>query len=100
MPQKIITIPLGARVCRIAPGFKLVSEIEEELGGIAALASRLAEGRWRTAELVTLVHILLEAAGRTADYLELGNDMIAEGLAGYAAAARDFLNWILEGEKQ
>jgi hypothetical protein len=39
------------------------------------------------------------AAGRTADYAALGDGMIAEGLAVYAAAARNFLNHILDGEK-
>jgi hypothetical protein len=80
------------------PGIALVSEIEQELGGIADLAARLGSGQWRAGELVTLTHILLQAAGNAADWLKLGDGMVAEGLALHAEAARAFLNKILDGE--
>lgn len=90
-------VHLGGRAYRVAPDLRLVREIETELGSLPALAARLEEGRWVAGELVALVQMFLQSAGRTVDYARLGEQMIAEGLARHAAAARAVLGVILEG---
>ena len=90
------TITFENHLYTVQPDMALVSEIESELGGIPALVAKLSSSDWSIGELVTLVQICLQAAGRSADYRALGNRMIADGLDAYLAAARAILCTILK----
>jgi hypothetical protein len=96
--MKTVIFRCGGRVHRVMPGIALACEIEAELGGLAALAARLKGGTWCAAEVVTLTHILLSAAGAEADWGKLGDGMMEEGLSACAAEALAFLNRILDGD--
>ena len=78
MPQTENRIPLRFknRVYLINPDFGLVREIEHELGSAVQLLERLSRQDWKISELVTLTHMMLQAAGETVDYLFLGNQML------------------------
>jgi hypothetical protein len=97
--MKTIPFRISGRVFRVVPGIALVSGIEEELGGLAALAARFRDGAWRAGELVTLTHIILDAAGAAGDWRALGDTMVAGGLSAHAESALDFLCKILDGDK-
>jgi hypothetical protein len=97
---KTNTIPLRFenRMFVIKPDFSLVREIENELGSISALRENFLCNGWLVSDLVTLVQMLLQAAGRPVDYLLLGNAMLNEGLMHYLAAAQVFLDLVLHAE--
>jgi hypothetical protein len=97
---KINTLPLrfDSRVYTIVPNFTLIREIERELGGIAALKENFSRGSWLVTDLVALMQMLLQAAGKTVDYILLGNAMLKEGLLQYLAAAQVFLDMVLHAE--
>ena len=83
------------KVYAVNPVFELVREIEHELGGIAELEERFADMSWEVSDLVTLIHMMLQAAGETVDYLSLGNAMLKEGLGRYLSSAQSFLRLVL-----
>lgn len=74
---------------------RLLLEIESELGPLAALLCRFHADDWRLADLVSLVHMLLDAAGIEEDYMALGDEMLQAGLPTYLAAAREFLEGVI-----
>lgn len=86
------------RVFAVAPAFALVREIEDELGSIAALRDNFSHGGWQVTDLVTLVQMMLQSAGKTVDYVSLGNIMLHEGLMPYLSAAQVFLDMVLYAE--
>jgi hypothetical protein len=94
------TLPLRHenRFFLVRPDFLLVREIEGELGGLAALRERFLCNGWRVSDLVTLMQILLQAAGNTVDYVSLGDEMLRAGLPPYLAAAQAFLDIVLHAE--
>jgi hypothetical protein len=94
------SIPLRfeQRVYTVTPDFTLIREIERELGGIAALKENFGCGGWLVSDLVSLMQMLLQAAGKTVDYILLGNAMLKEGLLQYLAAAQVFLDMVLHAE--
>jgi hypothetical protein len=94
------TIPLRFenRLFVIKPDFSLVREIENELGSISTLRENFLRNGWLVSDLVTLVQMLLQAAGRSVDYLLLGNAMLCEGLMDYLAAVQVFLDMVLHAE--
>jgi hypothetical protein len=100
MTNKTNSIPLRfeQRVFTVTPDFTLIREIERELGGIAALKENFSHGGWLVSDLVSLTQILLQAAGKTVDYILLGNAMLKEGLLQYLAAAQVFLDMVLHAE--
>ena len=100
MPEDKNGIPLRFknRVYIICPDFRFVHEIEDELGGIPALQERMSQKDWKISELVALIHMMLQTAGETVDYLLLGNLMLKEGLDRYLAAARSFLQLVLHAQ--
>ncbi len=93
-----IPLKLENRVYAVAPTFALVREIEYELGGIADLRRKFLSDGWKVSDLVVLVQMMLQAAGKTVDYVELGNALLREGIAHYLAAAQVFLDLVLHGE--
>jgi hypothetical protein len=100
MSERKNTIPLRfeQRVFTVTPDFRLVREIEHELGSIATLKENFIRGNWLVSDLVALMQILLQAAGKTVDYILLGNTMLKEGLLQYLAAAQVFLDMVLHAE--
>src|SRR4051812_29766716 len=100
MSERKNTIPLHfeQRVFTLTPDFMLVREIERELGSIAALKENFNCGGWLVSDLVVLMQMLLQAAGKTVDYVRLGNAMLKEGLLQYLAAAQVFLDMVLHAE--
>ncbi len=96
--QNTVPLPFDGRIFHVAPDFSLVRQIERELGGIAALQESFARQDWFIADLVTLVHMMLQSAGETLDYVLLGNRMLREGLVQYHNAAQVFLNMVLHAE--
>ena len=84
-----------ARVLR--PSFAALVAAEEELGPLFALVERAAAGQLRLAELVALFwHCLAARDGVTRD--DLGQTVIALGLAEASKPLRTLLAQILQGE--
>lgn len=94
-----VTLRFGNRVYVVSPDFTLVQEIEHELGGTAALQDAFLHGKWKISDLVTLTHMMLQAAGETIDYSKLGNQMLRDGLGGYLSAVQSFLRLTLHAEQ-
>ncbi|MBI3440660.1 MAG: gene transfer agent family protein [Proteobacteria bacterium] len=94
-----IALRFKNKVYAINASFPLVHEIEGELGSIAVLQERFSHMSWEISELVTLTHMMLQAAGETVDYLALGNLMLKEGLRPYLAAAQKFLQLAISGQE-
>lgn len=87
------------KVYVVHPDFFLVREIEYELGSVAALQERFSQMSWEISELITLTHMMLQAAGETVDYLSLGNLMIRDGLRPYLVSAQSFLQLVISGRE-
>jgi len=98
--SKTNTIPLRFenRLFVVKPDFSLVREIENELGSISALRENFSRNGWLVSDLVALVQMFLQAAGRPVDFILLGNAMLREGLSHYLAAAQVFLDMVLHAE--
>jgi hypothetical protein len=86
------------KVYTINPDFRLLREIEHELGSLAKVHERFTQMSWEISDLVTLTHMMLQSAGETVDYLHLGNLMLKEGLRHYLSSAQSFLNLALYAE--
>jgi hypothetical protein len=86
------------KIYTINPDFKLMREIEHELGSLAKLQERFSQMSWEISDLVTLTHMMLQSAGETVDYLHLGNLMLKEGLRCYLSSAQSFLQHALYAE--
>lgn len=93
-----IVLRFDNRDYRVTPCMALVSDIEGELGGVENLLFRFTHGFWKVSDLVTLVHMMLQEAGLTVDYAELGERMLKEGLQGYLQHAEKLLKAILGKE--
>ena len=80
----------------LRPTFAALVAAEEELGPLFALVERAGSGQLRLAELAALFwHCLAERGGVTRD--EVGEAVMASGLAGCAPAVRALLGQILQG---
>lgn len=90
-----IVLRFDNRDYKVTPDMALVADIEGELGGVENLLFRFENGFWKVADLVTLVHMMLQAAGRTVDYIELGDRMLKDGLPAYLPQAENILKAIL-----
>jgi hypothetical protein len=73
---------------------QLVLQIEDALGAVPHLSERFSSNRWHVETLVTLVQIFLQQAGREADFITLGTEMIHHGLPFYHAQALHILTLI------
>ncbi|MFH1158167.1 MAG: GTA-gp10 family protein [Pseudomonadota bacterium] len=89
--EKSVPVRLGNKVYIVNLDFSLMREIENELGSASALLDRFTQKSWKICELVTITHMMLQAAGETVDYLSLGNLMLKEGLGHYLSSAQSFL---------
>lgn len=81
----------------LRPSFTALVAAEEELGPLFALVERAAAGQLRLAELIGLFwHCLARREGITRD--QLGEAVVAQGLAGVSPQLRSLLGQILQGE--
>ncbi len=85
-----ISLTLGGTRYALVPSFRHLAEIEDRLGeGLIPLARRLAEGRVRAREVVTILHCALEWAGDRGgqgDPLPEEDDLAAVLIAEYGLA--------------
>lgn len=91
----MLTLTFEDRAYNIEPNFEVVCEIEEELGSTFELLGKFSRDEWYVSELVTLIHILIQSAGRTVDYVELGNSMMKDDLGNYVSFANKFLRAVI-----
>lgn len=88
---------IGGVAHRVRPTFEALVAAEGELGSLFALVERAAAGQLRLAELVALFwHCLAARDGVTRD--DLGQTVIALGLAEASKPLRTLLAQILQGE--
>ncbi len=83
------------RVYKVNPSFDLVCEVEDELGSLSELLEEFSNDKWSVSDLTVLIHILLQAADKTVDFVELGDAMIKDDLNKYLNTAKDFLKLVL-----
>ncbi len=88
----------GHKPLRIAPHIRLVCEIEDELGSAARLQRQFAAQEWRVCDLVSIVQMMLQAAGEAVDYKTLGNKILSDGVTPYLVTVRQFLGHILDSK--
>ncbi len=93
--ERYTALSFADRIYKVAPDMRLVADIESELGGVDNLLFRFNNGFWKVSDLVSLVHMMLQAAGKTVDYMDLGDKMIEDGLDGYLASVRTLLGKII-----
>lgn len=86
------------RVYKISPKMSLICAIEDELGSIPALIGKFNRDDWLMSDLVSLTHIMLQQAGRSIDFMTLGDTMLHEGIGHYLAAIVPFLTSLLPKE--
>lgn len=83
---------------RLRPCFAALVAAEEELGPLFALVERAGEGRLRLGEMTALFwHCLAEPGGLTRE--DVGEAVVAAGLAGCAQPLRILLGQILQGHR-
>jgi hypothetical protein len=82
-----VDIPYGKSFYRVAPDMRLLCEVEAELGSLPALHERFQTRRWQLSELVALIQILLQAGGFSADFMQLGDEILSCGTAVYLKIA-------------
>jgi hypothetical protein len=87
---------VAGRDCVLRPTFAALVAAEEELGPLFALVERAGAGQLRLAELAALFwHCLAEREGLARE--QVGEAVMATGLAGCAPAVRCLLGQILQG---
>lgn len=93
-----MTVPLHFRnhVYKIKPDMQLVADIESEMGGVENLLLCFSGGAWKVTDLVSVVHMMLQAAGKTTDYMALGDQMLEDGLDKYLPQAQKLLKSIVK----
>jgi len=87
---------VGGQDVVLRPTFAALVAAEEELGSLFALVERAGAGQLRLAELAALFwHCLAARDGLTRE--DVGEAVLATGLAGCAPALRGLLGQILQG---
>lgn len=79
MPSMRLT--LGSVQYTVTPDMRLLLQIEQELGALPQLAAGFHRQRWHFADLISLLHMLLQHSGKTLDYMTLGNLVLQAGVA-------------------
>jgi hypothetical protein len=91
------TLTIAGRPYLLRPTFNALVCAEEELGPLFALVERAGEGQLRLAEIATLFwHCLAERGGLTRE--DVGEAVLAQGLAAAAKPLRVLLGEILKGQ--
>lgn len=94
-----LRIRIGGVQYAVRPDMPLLLQIEQELGALPQLAQVFRGGTWHVADLVSLLHMILQHSGKTLDYLTLGNLLLQSGLCEahrMVLAFFDFLNLPLQ----
>lgn len=90
------SIRVGDQVRVLRPTFAALVAAEEEVGPLFALVDRAGQGQLRLSELAALFwHCLADRTGLDRD--DIGQAVMALGLAGCAAPLRQVLKQILQG---
>ncbi|WP_417819058.1 gene transfer agent family protein [Tritonibacter scottomollicae] len=90
------TLVIAGRPYLLRPTFNALVCAEEDLGPLFALVERAGEGQLRLAEIATLFwHCLAERGELTRE--EIGQAVLAQGLAATAKPLRVLLGEILKG---
>lgn len=79
MQRPVVALTYQGCAYLIEPDIMTWLEIEDETGSLNALRTRLTAGDWRFSELLTVVQMLLAAAGCACDYRCLGDEIAAHG---------------------
>ncbi len=89
-------LPVAGAERVVRPSFAALVAAEDELGPLFALVERAGAGQLRLDELATLFwHCLSEREGLSRE--DVGEAVVANGLAGCAPALRCLLGQILQG---
>ncbi len=89
--------PIGGSPRLLRPSFAALVAAEEELGPLFALVERAGAGQLRLSELAALFwHCLADRGPLTRE--EVGEAVIAAGLAAASAPLRTLLGQILQGQ--
>lgn len=92
------TLVVAGRKRVLRPSFAALVAAEEDLGSLYALVERASAGQLRLSELATLFwHCLAEREGVTRE--DVGEAVMALGLAGCATPLRALLGHILQGTR-
>lgn len=93
------SIPIGGRVFLLRPTFDALVRAEEELGPLFALVERAGEGQLRLSEIAALFwHCLADRdQGQTVTREQVGEAVMAQGLARCTAPLRVLLGQVLKG---
>lgn len=92
------SIIIAGRTHILRPTFSALVAAEEELGSLYSLVERASESRLRLQEVATLFwHCLADRHEITRE--QVGDSVIAIGLAGSAAPLRTLLCQILQGRQ-
>ncbi len=75
-----LRLTLGSVHYTVKPDMRLLLQIEQELGALPQLADSFHRQRWHFADLVSLLHMLLQHSGKTLDYMMLGNLVLQSGV--------------------
>lgn len=90
------SLPVAGRERVLRPSFAALVAAEDELGPLFALVERAGAGQLRLAEMAALFwHCLAEREALTRE--QVGEAVLATGLAGCAPALRGLLGQILQG---
>lgn len=90
------TILVAGRPRVLRPTFSALVAAEDELGSLFALVERAGDGRLRLEELATLFwHCLADRETMSRD--EVGNAIVAQGLAASSKPLKTLLYQILQG---
>ena len=89
-------LAMAGRECVLRPTFAALVAAEDELGPLFGLVERAGAGQLRLAELAALFwHCLAEQEALTRE--QVGEAVLATGLAGCAPVLRNLLGQILQG---
>lgn len=97
MRVSTLSAPLVRRLAIVKPTFALIEEIEDEIAPLPVLARRLKLNVWSASEVVSLVQMVLQAAGETRDWRALADKMTREGFENYIQPLRGVLDSALKG---
>jgi hypothetical protein len=95
-----VDITLGGRSYRLRPTFAAIMDIEERLGAVVPLAVRAAKGDFGFRDVTVVIWATLNAVeGQSMTMDEVGNAVLAQGLAAATPAVRVLLTHILGGDE-
>lgn len=79
------------KIARHTLSVDLVSEIENELGGLAGVYERLSGPDWKAVDVIVIAHMILADSGEVTDFNALGRRLLSQGICGMRHAVRKSL---------